>query len=134
MIDLALCISLFTHLDFVKALEILTTIYHALRNNGRAVVTLFILDAGVLRDIEGQRAAFSFKHRTPSGKLFAEKTDDPTFAVAYDMKRLDELIASAGFQLEHRVTGYWSTGVPGEMYQDALILRKTQTTPAPALT
>lgn len=130
-IELAISVSLFTHLDYPSALEMLTSIHHLLKDDGRVFATVFVLDADAIDGIEGSRSAFHFKHRTPSGKLYAEKSDDPTFAVAYDGGRLDELIGSAGFQLERRVRGYWSMGGPGETFQDALVLKKTKTARAP---
>ena len=124
-IDLAISVSLFTHLDFAPALAMLTSIRDALKNDGRLFMTIFVLDASARDGVEAGRTAFSFKHRTPSGKLFAEKNDDPTFAVAYDGALLDELISSAGFQLERRVAGYWSIGGTGETFQDVLVLKKS---------
>lgn len=121
-IDLAISVSLFTHLDYAPAREMLTSIHHLLKNYGRVFITVFVLDAAASDGIENRRAAFSFKNRTPTGKLFAEKSDDPTFAVAYDDGLLDELIDSSGFEIERRVRGYWSSGEPGETYQDILIL------------
>jgi SAM-dependent methyltransferase len=123
-IDLAIAVSLFTHLDYPAALEMLTSIHHLLKNDGRVFMTVFILDANALESVEAGRAPFNFKHKTPSGKLFAEQSDDPTYAVAYDDESLNELISSAGFQLERRVRGHWSFGGPGETFQDALILRR----------
>jgi SAM-dependent methyltransferase len=127
-IDLAISVSLFTHLDYAFALEMLTSIHQVLKNDGRVFVTVFVLDATALDGIEGGRAPFSFKHRTPSGRLYAERSDDPTFAVAYNNNLLDELIRSAGFQLGQRVRGYWSSGGPAETFQDALILTKAKRT------
>ena len=130
-IDLAISVSLFTHLDYAPALEMLASIHHVLKNDGRVFVTAFVLDADAIDGIERSRTGFSFKHRTPTGKLYAEKSDDPTFAVAYDGGLLDELIGSASFQLERRIRGYWSIGGPGETFQDALILRKAKNTCTP---
>jgi hypothetical protein len=104
----------------------LTSIHHALKNDGRVFMTVFVLDAAAMDGIQGGQTAFSFKNRTPSGKLYAERSDDPTFAVAYDDGLLDELIGSAGFKLERRVRGYWSTGGVGETFQDVLILRRPE--------
>lgn len=125
-INLAISVSLFTHLDYASAHEMLTSIHHVLKNDGRVFMTVFLLDANAREGIEGRRTAFSFKHRTQTGKLYAEKSDDPTLAVAYDGGLLDELIGSAGFQLEQHVPGYWSSGGPGETFQDTLILRKAK--------
>jgi SAM-dependent methyltransferase len=123
-IDLAISVSLFTHLDFAPALAMLTSIHHALKDEGRVFMTVFVLDATAMEGIQGRQTAFSFKNRTPTGKLFAERSDDPTFAVAYDGALLDELIGSAGFKLERHVRGYWSMGGTGETFQDVLILRR----------
>jgi SAM-dependent methyltransferase len=123
-IDLAISVSLFTHLDYPAALEMLTSIHQVLKNDGRVFMTVFVLDASARDGVEAGRTPFSFKHGTPSGKLFAESSDDPTLAVAYDEGLLNELIGSANFKLERRVRGYWSTGGTGETFQDALILRR----------
>lgn len=125
-IDLAISVSLFTHLDFAPALAMLTSIRNGLKNDGRVFMTVFVLDASARDGVAAGQTAFSFKQRTPSGKLFAERSDDPTFAVAYDDGLLDELIRSAGFQLERHVRGYWSIGGTGETFQDALILRRPE--------
>lgn len=125
-IDLAISVSLLTHLDYATALEMLTSIHQVLKNDGRVFMTVFLLDANARDGIEGRRTEFSFKHRTQTGKLYAEKSDDPTLAVAYDGELLDELIGSAGFQLERHVRGYWSSGGTGETFQDVLILRRPE--------
>lgn len=123
-VDLAISISLFTHLDLPAAADILAAIARMLRNGGRAFVTVFVLDSGAREGIESARTGFSFKHRTPSGQLHAEKLEDPTHAVAYEMGQIEALIHSVGLQLERWVPGYWSHGNIGEIFQDALILRK----------
>jgi SAM-dependent methyltransferase len=125
-IDLAISVSLFTHLDFAPALAMLTSIHRVLKDDSRVFMTVFVLDRAAQGEIDAGRAVFSFKHRTPTGKIYAERSDDPTFAVAYDDGLLDELIGSAGFKLERRVRGYWSTGGTGETFQDALILMKAR--------
>jgi len=81
----------------------LTSIHHLLKNDGRVFLTVFFLDAAAMDGIENKRTPLSFKHRTPTGKLYAEKSEDPTFAVAYDSELVDELIGSASFQIERHV-------------------------------
>jgi SAM-dependent methyltransferase len=125
-VDLAISVSLFTHLDYASAVEILAALADLLVHDGRAFITIFVLDAEAKEGIEHGRTGFTFKHRTPSGRLYAEKVDDPTYAVAYDRGEIDKLIHSAGCALERWVRGYWSQGGPGEIFQDVLILRKTE--------
>jgi SAM-dependent methyltransferase len=123
-VDLAIAVSLFTHLDFAPAVETLTAIGQLLRTGGRAFITIFLLDSAAREGIESGRTGFGFKHRTASGKLFAEKLEDPTYGVAHEIDQLQHLIRAAGFELEHWVHGYWSQGNSGESFQDALVLRK----------
>ena len=123
-VDLAIAISLFTHLDYAQALDMLTAIGRMMAQGGQAFVTVFVVDAEARAGIDAGRTNFSFRHRTPSGKLHAEKLDDPTYAVGYEGEQVEELVQAAGWQLERWVRGYWPQGNPGETFQDALVLRK----------
>jgi SAM-dependent methyltransferase len=124
-IDLAISISLFTHLDYAPALENLGAIARLLETpGGEAFITVFVLDPEAREGIGGGRTGFRFAHRTPSGELFAEKIQDPTYAVGYSVEKLDELVRSAGLYRERWIRGYWSQGKPGETFQDVLVLRK----------
>lgn len=123
-VDLALSISLFTHLDYEPAREILTAIHRLLTRGGHAFITLFVLDADAWAGIEGNRTGFRFRHKTPSGKLYADKWQDPTHSVGYGPEQLDELVDSAGLRIYQWIRGYWWQGHSGETFQDALILRK----------
>ncbi|MFN2621454.1 MAG: class I SAM-dependent methyltransferase [Chthoniobacterales bacterium] len=123
-VDLAISISLFTHLDYAPALEILNAIRWMLGPKGQAFITVFVLDDKAREGIHGSRSCFGFSHRTPSGKLHSEKLEDPTYAVAYEIGQLEELVQSAGLTLDHWIRGYWSSGDASETFQDALLLRK----------
>jgi hypothetical protein len=123
-VDFAISISLFTHLDYAPALEILNAIRWMLGPRGQAFVTVFVLDDKARQGIHGSRSCFGFTHRTPSGKLHSEKLEDPTYAVAYEIGQLEELVQSAGLTLDRWIRGYWSSGSTGETFQDALLLRK----------
>jgi SAM-dependent methyltransferase len=123
-VDLAISISLFTHLDYAAAVFLLKNISRMLASGGRAFVTIFVVDAEARRHIESGTTGFRFAHRTPSSELSAEKIEDPTFAVGYDVEKMDELVGSAGLHRERWIRGYWSQGNSGETFQDALLLRK----------
>jgi hypothetical protein len=123
-VDLALSISLFTHLDFAPAVDVLKNISRLLATGGQAFITIFVVDAAARRNIESGATGFRFAYRTSSGELSAEKLGDPTFAVAYEVEKMDELVDSAGLLRERWIRGYWSQGNSGETFQDALILRK----------
>ena len=123
-VDLAISISLFTHLDYAAAVEVLQNVNQLLASGGQAFITIFVVDAEARRNIESGATGFRFAHRTPSGELSAEKLEDPTFAVGYEVEKMDELVDSAGLRRERWIRGYWSQGNSGETFQDALILRK----------
>jgi len=123
--DLAIAISLFTHVDFDEAAEILGSIHSLVKDGGRALITVFLLDDAAAASIANGQTGLSFNHTTTSGKLLAARQEEPTYAVAYGRKELADLLNVSGFMVEKIVRGYWSTGCPGETFQDALILRKT---------
>jgi SAM-dependent methyltransferase len=123
-VDLAISISLFTHLDYAAAVDVLRNVSRLLASSGQAFITIFVVDGEARRNIESGVTGFRFAHRTPSGELAAEKIEDPTFAVGYDVEKMDELVDSAGLRREGWIRGYWSQGNSGETFQDALILRK----------
>jgi hypothetical protein len=121
---LAIAISLFTHLDFDDALQVLLGIHSLLKDSGRVFVTVFLLDDYAAQAMQSGRTGFSFKHRTKSGKLYAEKPEEETYAVAYTEEMLADILDRAGFALEKLIRGYWSTGEPGDTFQDGVLLRK----------
>jgi SAM-dependent methyltransferase len=123
-VDLAISVSLFTHLDYDAALSILNAIARMLAAEGEAFITFFVVDDEARHGIETNRTGFRFAHQTPSGELFAEKIEDPTYAVGYTVEKMDTLCSAAGLRREKWIRGYWSQGNAGEIFQDALILRK----------
>jgi SAM-dependent methyltransferase len=123
-VDLAISISLFTHFDYAAAVGMLKNVSRMLGSGGQAFITIFVVDGEARRNIESGVTGFRFAHRTPSGKLAAEKLEDPTFAVGYEVEKMGELVDSAGLRCERWIRGYWSQGNSGETFQDALILRR----------
>ena len=64
-IDLAISVSLFTHLDYAPALEMLTSIHHLLKNDGRVFMTVFVLDATSMDGIQGGQGGIQFQTENP---------------------------------------------------------------------
>src|SRR2546423_1156905 len=124
-VDLAISVSLFTHLDEGAAREILNTIGRLLATDGLAFITFFVVDDEAREGMARGTTGFQFAYRTPSGELFAEKIEDPTYAVGYSLERLDKMVRSSGLRREDWIRGYWSQGNSGETFQDAVMLRKT---------
>ncbi len=66
-VDLCIATSLFTHLDSDMARETLGAMRRALAKDGRALISLFLLDPGVRALIRDGRAAFQFEHEYGEG-------------------------------------------------------------------
>jgi SAM-dependent methyltransferase len=123
-IDLAIAISLFTHLDFDEAKAILVEIERALKSEGKGFLTFFILDDDVRKSISEGHSHFSFEHPSASRKAFIFKPDMPTHAVGYNKEVLQELLKASGLLMEKHIPGWWCGIAPRPSYQDVIIVRK----------
>jgi SAM-dependent methyltransferase len=123
--DFVLSVSLFTHLDFPAASEMLASAARLLKPGGSGFVTFFVVNEETAERMKLGQTGFSFRHTSPSGRVHTEQKDEPTAAVAYDQTTLEELIGSAGLHIANQLPGYWSSGVPGVTFQDAVIVGKS---------
>ena len=113
--DVALCKSLFTHLQPADTERYLTQIYRMLKNGGRCLSTWFLLNGQPLLG----------KYTFPYVKeLFALQRDTkPSLAVAYGLNYVTDLLASIGFSY-HVWYGNWRGSGKGLSFQDIIILEK----------
>ncbi len=122
MIDLCLATSLFTHLDTAMARDTLGGIRRALAPDGRAVISLFLLDAGVRALIGRGGAAFQFEHRHEEG-VYVQDPGRPLAALAVTFDHLVRLLTDHGLYLERVLYGSW----PGRPHhvsgQDVILVR-----------
>jgi len=123
-IDLAISISLFTHLDFDEAEAILIEIETALKSKGKGFLTFFILDENVRKSISEGKSHFSFEHPSASRRAFINRLDVPTHAVGYNKEMLQELLKASGLLMDKHIPGWWCGIAPRPSYQDAIIVRK----------
>ncbi|MFL6528069.1 MAG: class I SAM-dependent methyltransferase [Chthoniobacterales bacterium] len=123
-IDMALSVSLFTHLDYPAAADLLSRLHRIMEPGGEAFITVFLVDEHARRTIKQGTTAFSFGHLSPSGKLLVDRPDEPTFAAAYEVPVLYELLKQTGFSLERIARGYWADRSTGHTYQDVAIISK----------
>ena len=122
-IDLCIATSLFTHLDTDMARETLSAIRRALAPDGRALISLFLLDPGVRALIRLGRAAFQFEHAYGEG-AYVHDPAGPLGALAFTFDHFVRLLAEQDLYIERVLYGNW----PGRPHyvsgQDILIVRR----------
>ena len=122
-IDLCIATSLFTHLDSDMARETLKAMHRALAPEGRVLISLFLLDAGVRTLIRKGRAAFQFEHEHGEG-TFVQNPAGPLGALAFTHEHFVRLLTEQQLYVERVLYGNW----PGRSHhvsgQDILIVRR----------
>lgn len=121
-IDLCIATSLFTHLGVDETIEYLADIRRALKPDGRAILTFFILEPSTRELIQSGLPLFRFPHTAPDG-TYVEYKDSPLHAVAFDAPHLYQLIANAGFYVAKIQYGNWVARRGSANFQDVVILR-----------
>lgn len=123
-IDLAIAVSLFTHLEFGPARAMLREIAFALRQEGRAFLTFFVVDDEVRAAQARGAAHFAFRSAGPDGLTLVENTERPTDVAGYARDTLDALFAETGLAIERVIRGNWSGLTFAETLQDAVVARR----------
>ena len=121
-IDLCIATSLFTHLNTGMARETLRAIRRALAPDGRALISLFLVDAGVRALIRKGGAAFQFEHKYEDG-VYIQEPAGPLGAVAFTFDHFVKLLTENDLYIERVLYGRW----PGRPHhisgQDVIIVR-----------
>lgn len=124
-IDVAIAISLFTHLDFPEASSLASEISASLKPDGRFFMTCFIWDDEAQKAAKSRpeiHSAFTFEHKSPSGVLAIEKLNIPTYAVAYPPEHLSALAESCGLNVNRLRRGAWVGYARQAIFQDEAVL------------
>lgn len=115
--DLAIAISVFTHLLEAETRAYFAEATRVLAKGGRTYFTAFLVPDSI-----PETAHFAFEHRI--GSAFVERLEEPEMAVGYDLAYWEALGKDHGMVLEQVKRGSW-TGCPDlPDYQDVLIFRK----------
>jgi hypothetical protein len=122
-IDLCISTSLFTHLNPTESRTNLRAIASALKQDGVAFITAFVVDRPTRWIMKGGRSVFQFETIAEPGCYF-EKADDPRYAVAYELDRLGGLLADEGLYIEKCMFGSWPGRHRAATMQDILIVRR----------
>ncbi|MGH7056350.1 MAG: class I SAM-dependent methyltransferase [Acetobacteraceae bacterium] len=124
--DLAIALSLFTHLDQSVARKNLAMISRALRPNGRAFLTFFLLDAPTREIMRTGEPLFRFANQIDAAGAFCENGGDPMGAVAYETTLVLSMLADVGLYVDRIVYGGWP-GRTSDGFQDAIVARPITT-------
>lgn len=115
--DLAVAISVYTHLLEADTRRYFTEAARCLAPGGYAYFTTFLTP-----DKVPDAAHFAFPHRI--GAAAVERLEEPELAVSFTLEFWKDLAASAGLELVKVNEGSW-TGATRPDYQDVLIFRKS---------
>jgi SAM-dependent methyltransferase len=127
-VDRIFAFSVFTHMFADQIAHYLAETARVLRPGGRAYLTIFLYDEGVLESAQRHAVTpFDLKFATeiePGCRV--NDPDQPLGAIAYEWQRIEPLIRSAGLKLIRRPlngswSGYYATPDDG---QDVLLLEK----------
>ena len=116
--DLAVALSVFTHLGAAAARQYFSQAIQCLAPGGRLYLTTFLLRDGAVQPA----AAFEF-HALGEGTYVAS-ADEPDLAVAFEQSFWAGLAQEHGVQLDQVFPGTWADGSVGDDFQDALLFVK----------
>lgn len=122
-IDLCIATSLFTHLDTEMARVTLKAMRRVMAPDGRALISLFLLDAGVRALINRGRAAFQFEHAHGEG-AYVQNPTGPLGALAFTLSHFVDLLTEQDLYVERVLYGNWPGRPHHTSGQDILIVRR----------
>lgn len=135
-IDLTTALSVWTHLNEEDALFYFKEIGRALKPNGKAIITLFLLDETYNNSIGTRSNQAGRFHMTSQNQWVFDQPSYgssmwfhpkwakvPENAIGINEAGLERLIACSGMKLIQHLQGNWKE-VPGAFFQDVLIFQK----------
>jgi len=125
--DLALAISVFTHLLEDDARRYLAEAARVLAPGGRLLTTWLLLDDETRPRIEAGEAALDLRDRNAETAVASEGTAEE--AVAYDEAWVRARVAECGLDLRGVWPGTWSGREEGRSFQDIVLAVRHSSTP-----
>lgn len=121
--DLALAISVFTHLEFSVVQQYLSQTNRVLKIGGYGVATFFLIDEDVRND-QFSTAHFNFKHKESSQYMIDQRVR--TANVAFDQSMIIQEFNQGGFKIQKIIKGSWRNVSDNEnpFFQDVIIYSK----------
>jgi SAM-dependent methyltransferase len=134
--DLVTALSVWTHLSEDDALFYFKEISRVLKPDGRAIVTLFLIDDAYRSSLNAKSTEEGRFHMTPRDRWVFDRPSYgsdawrhpkwatvPESAIGVTEIGLDRLIASSGMRLVNHYPGNWKE-IPGVFFQDVLVFEK----------
>lgn len=120
--DFVVIASVFTHMLPAGVKQYLRQTARVLRpENGRCLISFFLLNSDSMAGITSSRSAFNFPHRFESHAI--EDAHQPEAAVAYDESFVLQLYAEAGLEVTAVYPGSWSGREDHLSFQDLLVAK-----------
>jgi SAM-dependent methyltransferase len=129
--DLALAFSVFTHLGADQTRQMLELIASLMAEDGRAVLSFFVLDTFSAHSVRNGTAAY-FDGLPPErlgGDVLIDDRNGPNGAVAYALPFLSRVLLESGLVMTSIECGRWRTG-RGRVFQDMVTVTKKACLPA----
>ncbi|MBV8096103.1 MAG: class I SAM-dependent methyltransferase [Acetobacteraceae bacterium] len=121
-IDLCIATSLFTHLDTAMTRGTLQSMHRALKPDGRAFISLFLLDRVTSEAMRRGTPAFRFSHQHERG-VWVENAASPLSALAFSLEAFFELLAEQRFYVDKMLYGGWAGRRRFTSGQDIMLIR-----------
>jgi cyclopropane fatty-acyl-phospholipid synthase-like methyltransferase len=123
-VDLCLATSLFTHVGPATFRSYLAHIGKALKPDGRAYITAFLIDPTTREVIECLKPNLTFRHVYEEEGFYLEDPAMVWHAVGVSFEMLRRIAADADLYVERVLFGRWPGRPSGADYQDIVVLRK----------
>ncbi len=135
-VDLVLALSVWTHLGEEDAVFYFSELSRVLKQNGKAIVTFFLLDETYRHGLESRKDQEGAFHATKQTRWIfnssahgsrmwfsPEWTRIPESAIGVTEAGLAHLIDSTGLKIIEHYQGNWKE-IPGAYFQDVLVFEK----------
>ncbi|MHC4077351.1 MAG: class I SAM-dependent methyltransferase [Planctomycetota bacterium] len=121
--DFVFLTSVFTHMQGPEVRRYLDEIARVLREDGRCLLTCFLIDTESRSLMEAGVSNHEFEHQ--GDDCYIENPDVPEAAVGFEDQRLIGWLRERGLAMTSRFNGTWC-GRRGLSYQDILVVHKTR--------
>lgn len=121
--DLAIAMSVFTHLTKFDAENYIKQSARVIKAGGYAIFTFFLLNEVSKKSIKKGIAALDFSIKT-SNVSKTPYRDNPELAIAYNQNYIFNLYKKEGFSIEKVLYGNWSKTNKAKNYQDVIVAKK----------
>ena len=122
-VDLAIAVSVFTHMKPLEVLNYMKEIRRVLKPEGKALLTFFIIDDNIDQHKGAPDGHYDFKYRF--NDYFSIDNKIPEIAIGYRENVVQNLISEANLNIDEPIYyGCWSGRKSMLDFQDIIIVKK----------